>query len=112
LSLERIETAPDGEPVDGLDDIARRRIRQLGHAIETLTLTLREPRDPVTDQITYALINRLEIGDHIFVRIDDGDLVWRVFGDANAPLECEIVDLELDGDENLICVVNRLDYSD
>lgn len=112
LSLERVETAPDGEPVDNLDDIARRRTRQLAHAIETLTLTLREPRDPITDQVTYPFIGNLDVGDHIFIRIDDGDLVWRVFGDPDAPLEAEIVDLQMDGDENLFCVVNRLDYTD
>lgn len=82
LSVEMVETAPQGMPISQLDARAAARGARLSRPIATLQLTLAEPRDPTTGDVSYPLIGVLYPGDTIAVDLVEGTFVlsgdWRV----------------------------------
>ncbi len=82
VTLELVETAPQGTPISQLDRRAGARGRRLSRAVTTPQITIAEPRDATTGEITYPLIGILLPGDTIAVDIVDGNFVlqgdWRV----------------------------------
>lgn len=82
LTLELVEPAPQGSPIGTLDHIAQARGAQLENPISTPQLTIAEPRDPTTGEVTYPLIGVLMPGDTIPVDLVDGEVTmqdnWRL----------------------------------
>jgi hypothetical protein len=75
LTLELVESAPQGTNVGQLGQIARARGRLLQHQQITPQLVMAEPTDPVTGLVTFPLIGVLLPGDLIDVDLQDGEFV-------------------------------------
>lgn len=71
LTLELVEAAPSGAPIDLLNAVAAQRGSQLAKVIKTPTITIVEPRDKDTQVVLRPLVDRLLPGDLIPVVIDD-----------------------------------------
>ena len=82
LTLEQVETAPQGMPISQLNGRATARGKRLENTIATPQLILAEPRDKVTGAVIYPLIGVLLPGDKINVDVIDGEL--RMQGDWRA----------------------------
>lgn len=82
LSLELVETAPQGMPISQLNQRATSRGRRLSRPVATPQLIIAEPRDETTGDVTFPLIGVLFPGDTIAVDLVDGTFVmsgeWRV----------------------------------
>lgn len=82
VSLELVETAPQGTPISQLDARAQARGRRLARPVQTPRLKIVEVRDPDTGEVEYPLIGVLLPGDRIAVDVVDGRFVltgeWRV----------------------------------
>lgn len=76
LTLEFIDSAPPEASIDQLDAIARAKFDQLAVTQRTPVLTVIEPRDPGTGEVSIALIGALLPGDLVPVLIDDGGFGW------------------------------------
>jgi hypothetical protein len=74
LTLELVEAAPTGAPIDLLDAVAAQRGGQLAKPIATPTLVMVEPRDPTTQVVVRPLIDRLLPGDLIPVVVNDASV--------------------------------------
>lgn len=72
LTMEAVESAPTGTPVDALDAIANARGLQHEQVIAAIVLTIpAELRHPETGVTTSIMVGTLGIGDVHRVRIDD-----------------------------------------
>lgn len=82
LTLELVESAPTGAPIDLLDSVAAQRGAQLAKPIRTPILTFAEPRDEVTNEVLVTLIGALLPGDIVPATVNDADVqmndVYRV----------------------------------
>lgn len=82
VTLELVETAPQGTAISQLNKRAVARGSRLKGALVAPTLVLKEERNPNTGVIDYPLIGRLLPGDLIAVDLIDGHLFmdgnWRV----------------------------------
>lgn len=74
LTLELVESAPSGAPLDLLDNVAKQRGEQLARSITTPILRMAEPKDPITDEVTVPLIGVLMPGDFLSVTLLDGSV--------------------------------------
>lgn len=89
LTLELVETAAQDSPLDALDGIAEKRGAQLERRMETPTFTIKEPRDPATNEVTTVMVGVLMPGDVIPLNVVDGGL--SMVGDyqvARVRLDC------------------------
>jgi hypothetical protein len=77
LTLELVESAPNTAPIDMLSQIAQQRGILYHKPFKTPTLTIREPRDPITGAVTYPLIGVLMPGDTVPVDLRDGGVTWQ-----------------------------------
>lgn len=75
LTLELVESAPTEATLDLLNAIADYAAQQLATVIATPTLTVVEPRDPTTQEVTVPLVGILLPGDLVPVVIHEPGLV-------------------------------------
>lgn len=75
LTLELVDTAPDGAPIGALQSTANGKGAQLENPITTPTFTVKEPRDPVTDEVTAQYIGVLVPGMIVPLDVQDGTVV-------------------------------------
>jgi hypothetical protein len=75
LTLELVETAPQEAPVDLLNGIAGSRANQLAKVLRSTVLTMVEPRDPTTGEVSVPMIGVLMPGDFIPLIIVDGGMI-------------------------------------
>lgn len=74
LTLEKVDSAPAEASLDLLDKIALQEAQQLAVTQKALVLTIVEPRDPVTNEVTQPLIGVLMPGDLVLTTIDDAGM--------------------------------------
>lgn len=74
LTLELVEGAPNGTPIDLLDAVAEQRGAQLEQAIITPTFVVAEPRD-AAGNVTVPLIGAMRAGDYVPFRVREGSLI-------------------------------------
>lgn len=103
-TFELVESAPDGAPIDLLDGLAAQRGAQLARVLQTPVLTIEEPRDPTTNEVTTPLIGVLRAGDFIAVRVDNFSVQLADPDDDTAPAVVRIALITMDPDTDTLQV--------
>lgn len=103
-TFELVESAPTGAPIDLLDGLAAQRGAQLARVLKTPVLTIAEPRDPTTNEVTTPLIGVLRAGDFIAVRVDNFSVQLADLDDPTAPAVVRIAQITIDPDTDTLQV--------
>jgi hypothetical protein len=104
LTLELVETAPQEAPVDLLHGIATGRANQLAKVLRTTVLTMVEPRDPTTGEVSVPMIGVLMPGDFIPLIVVDGDFV--IDNGAGEHTYRRVTQVSVDGDDVLTVAID------